>query len=94
MTAPRTDDREQLPDGLLTITDLAQILDVDTRHVRQLVFEKRIPYPKLGDRILTLAAAGVLARLIRAHLAGSAHGQQSANERGGIGGAAEAHSEP
>jgi len=51
MTATESDTGDQLPDRLLTITALAKILDVNTRHVRRLVFEKRIPYIKWGHLI-------------------------------------------
>jgi len=33
---------------LLNITEVAQILNVDVRHVRRLVYERRIPYVKWG----------------------------------------------
>ncbi len=33
---------------LLTMDDLAERLGVSQRHVRRLVAEKRVPYPKVG----------------------------------------------
>lgn len=33
---------------LITITDVAEYLGVSVRHVRRLVFERRIPYVKWG----------------------------------------------
>ena len=50
MTATRTAVDDEIP-RLLTITALAQILDVPARHIRRLVFEKRIPYIKWGHLI-------------------------------------------
>lgn len=44
MTA--TDHRPLTP--LLNITEVAEILGVDVRHVRRLVHERRIPYLKWG----------------------------------------------
>lgn len=34
--------------GLLTLRDVANLLGVNERHVRRLVFERRIPYIKWG----------------------------------------------
>ncbi len=44
MTA--TDHRPLTP--LLNITEVADVLGVDVRHVRRLVYERRIPYLKWG----------------------------------------------
>ena len=41
----------QLPPRLLDITTLAQYLGVNTRHVRRLVAERRIPFIKWGHLI-------------------------------------------
>ena len=41
----------QLPERLLDITDLAQHLGVNVRHVRRLVAERRIPFIKWGHLI-------------------------------------------
>ncbi len=42
-----TAEHSELP-HLLTITDLAEHLGVDVRHIRRLVAERRIPYIKWG----------------------------------------------
>ncbi len=39
---------DELPPRLLDITTLAQLLGVNTRHVRRLVAERRIPFIKWG----------------------------------------------
>ena len=39
---------DQLPRRLLNITQLAELLGVNTRHVRRLVAERRIPFIKWG----------------------------------------------
>ena len=36
------------PGQLVSISDVAEQLGVDVRHVRRLVYEKRIPYIKWG----------------------------------------------
>jgi excisionase family DNA binding protein len=43
---PTTDTRSLTP--LLNISEVADILGVDVRHVRRLVHERRIPYVKWG----------------------------------------------
>lgn len=45
------DKRNELPPGLLDITTLAEYLGVNTRHVRRLVAERRIPFIKWGHLI-------------------------------------------
>jgi excisionase family DNA binding protein len=45
-TAPRTDNLTLA--RLLTITEVADALGVNVRHIRRLVHEKRIPYIKWG----------------------------------------------
>ena len=50
MTAPLHDRGDQLP-KLLDITRLAELLDVNPRHIRRLVFERRIPFIKWGHLI-------------------------------------------
>lgn len=45
------DKRNELPPGLLDITTLATYLGVNTRHVRRLVAERRIPFIKWGHLI-------------------------------------------
>jgi excisionase family DNA binding protein len=45
-TTPKSD--PQPPTRLLTIVEVAQVLGVEVRHVRRLVYEKRIPYIKWG----------------------------------------------
>lgn len=47
---PDTPSQTTLPD-LLDITQLAEHLDVQPRHIRRLVHEKRIPYIKWGHLI-------------------------------------------
>jgi len=42
---------ESLPDRLLTIGELASYLSTTERHLRRLVYEKRIPYLKVGHFI-------------------------------------------
>ena len=44
-------DHDNLPPRLLDITALADHLGVNTRHVRRLVAERRIPYIKWGHLI-------------------------------------------
>jgi excisionase family DNA binding protein len=41
----------ELPRRLLNITELAEFLGVNTRHVRRLVAERRIPFIKWGHLI-------------------------------------------
>jgi excisionase family DNA binding protein len=50
MTQPVHDRVEPIP-RLLDITHLAELLDVNPRHVRRLVFERRIPFIKWGHLI-------------------------------------------
>ena len=50
MTATQTDLGDQLP-RLLDITHLAELLGVTPRHIRRLVFERRIPFIKWGHLI-------------------------------------------
>jgi excisionase family DNA binding protein len=45
------DNRYELPSPLLDITALAAYLGVNTRHIRRLVAERRIPYIKWGHLI-------------------------------------------
>jgi excisionase family DNA binding protein len=45
-TAPHTDTPP--PTRLLTIAEVAHALGVEVRHVRRLVYERRIPYVKWG----------------------------------------------
>jgi excisionase family DNA binding protein len=42
---------DELPRRLLNITELAEFLGVNTRHVRRLVAERRIPFIKWGHLI-------------------------------------------
>jgi excisionase family DNA binding protein len=44
-------DDGDLPRRLLNITELAELLGVNTRHVRRLVAERRIPFIKWGHLI-------------------------------------------
>lgn len=46
-SARRIGDDEALP-RLLDVTEVADVLRVNVRHVRRLVFENRIPYLKWG----------------------------------------------
>jgi excisionase family DNA binding protein len=46
-----TGTNDELPPRLLDITTLAKHLGVNTRHVRRLVAERRIPYIKWGHLI-------------------------------------------
>ncbi|MDP9442655.1 MAG: helix-turn-helix domain-containing protein [Actinomycetota bacterium] len=46
-SAHRLADEDLLP-RLLDVTEVADILGVNVRHVRRLVFENRIPYVKWG----------------------------------------------
>ena len=45
------DDDVELPRRLLTITEVAEFLGVNTRHVRRLVAERRVPFIKWGHLI-------------------------------------------
>lgn len=51
MTATTHVDEVDLPRRLLNITELADLLGVNTRHVRRLVAERRIPFIKWGHLI-------------------------------------------
>lgn len=51
MTATTHVDEVDLPRRLLNITELADFLGVNTRHVRRLVAERRIPFIKWGHLI-------------------------------------------
>ncbi|MDP9442128.1 MAG: helix-turn-helix domain-containing protein [Actinomycetota bacterium] len=46
-SARRLGDEDVLP-RLLDVTEVADVLGVNVRHVRRLVFESRIPYVKWG----------------------------------------------
>jgi excisionase family DNA binding protein len=46
-SARRLGDEDVLP-RLLDVTEVADILGVNVRHIRRLVFENRIPYVKWG----------------------------------------------
>ncbi len=48
MTVTTHVDEVELPRRLLNITELADLLGVNTRHVRRLVAERRIPFIKWG----------------------------------------------
>ena len=48
MTLTTHVDDVELPRRLLNITELADVLGVNTRHVRRLVAERRIPFIKWG----------------------------------------------
>jgi excisionase family DNA binding protein len=37
--------------ALLDVDDVAELLNVSVRHVRRLVFERRIPFLKIGNRV-------------------------------------------
>jgi excisionase family DNA binding protein len=50
MTATHHDPGDELP-RLLNITDLADHLGVNVRHIRRLVHERRIPFIKWGHLI-------------------------------------------
>jgi excisionase family DNA binding protein len=50
MTAPVHERGKPIP-KLLDITHLAELLGVNPRHVRRLVFERRIPFIKWGHLI-------------------------------------------
>jgi excisionase family DNA binding protein len=54
---------------LLTIDELAERLDVSTRHVRRLVAEKRVPYLKVG-KFIRFDPAEISAWLDRSRVAG------------------------
>ena len=41
----------QLPDRLLNVQQLADLLQVNVRHIRRLVFERRVPYIKWGHLV-------------------------------------------
>lgn len=47
MPAPADDGRTP-PRRLLSIVEVAELLGVDIRHVRRLVYERRIPFIKWG----------------------------------------------
>lgn len=47
MTAQQSDDRRPLG-RLMSISEVADALGVEVRHVRRLVLERRIPYIKWG----------------------------------------------
>jgi excisionase family DNA binding protein len=51
MTITTHVDEVDLPRRLLNITELADFLGVNTRHVRRLVAERRIPYLKVGRHL-------------------------------------------
>lgn len=51
MTVTTHVDEVDLPRRLLNITELADFLGVNTRHVRRLVAERRIPFIKWGHLI-------------------------------------------
>jgi excisionase family DNA binding protein len=42
---------DQLPPRLLDVTAVAEVLGVNTRHVRRLVLERRIPFIKWGHLV-------------------------------------------
>jgi excisionase family DNA binding protein len=48
MTTTSKTTTKEPPQRLLTITEVAERLGVDVRHVRRLVHERRIPYIKWG----------------------------------------------
>ena len=51
MTVTTHVDEVELPRRLLNITELADFLGVNTRHVRRLVAERRIPFLKWGGHL-------------------------------------------
>lgn len=67
--APRTD---PLP-VLLDIEDVATHLNITVRHVRRLVFERRIPYVKVG-RLLRFDPAEVAVWLQATEVPQARHG--------------------
>ncbi len=36
---------------LLDVSDAAELLGITVRHVRRLIYERRIPYVKIGSRV-------------------------------------------
>lgn len=44
-------DVAQLPERLLNVQQLADLLQVNVRHVRRLVFERRVPFIKWGHLV-------------------------------------------
>ena len=62
---PMTDTNRNHPGRLLTIEDVAAMLGVNVRHVRRLVFERRIPYVKWGH--LLRFEQGAVTEFIAAH---------------------------
>ncbi len=56
LPAPDTDSKgpgtKQTPDEYLTVTEAARLLRVHPRTIYELVYQNRIPYHKVGDRIL------------------------------------------
>ena len=46
-----TTDVAQLPDRLLNVQQLADLLQVNVRHIRRLVFERRVPFIKWGHLV-------------------------------------------
>lgn len=43
--------------ALMDVDDVAALLNVSVRHIRRLVFERRIPFLKIGSRVRFEAAA-------------------------------------
>lgn len=43
--------------ALMTVDELAELLNVSVHHVRRLVFERRIPFLKIGSRVRFETAA-------------------------------------
>ena len=66
------------PTRLLNISEVANKLGVDVRHVRRLVHEKRIPYIKWGHLLRFDPATG---RHAHAQRNPRAHGGRHANSR-------------
>lgn len=50
MTQPSRSTTSELP-HLLTITEVAEALGVNVRHIRRLVYERRIPFIKWGHLV-------------------------------------------
>ncbi|HVV35191.1 MAG TPA: helix-turn-helix domain-containing protein [Acidimicrobiales bacterium] len=43
--------------ALMTVDELAELLNVSVHHVRRLVYERRIPFLKIGSRVRFEASA-------------------------------------
>lgn len=57
MTVTTHVDEVELPRRLLNITELADFLGVNTRHVRRLVAERRVPFDAPMDRQVVIGVS-------------------------------------